>query len=326
MNSVQSFSLIAQSAEMRAILARMETIAASDHSVLIIGETGVGKELFAEYIHRLSPRALQPLVKVGLSAIPHELLESELFGHEKGAYTNASAEKPGIFELAKRGSIFLDDIDDVPLATQAKLLRVLESREMMRIGGTTSIPVDVRVMSASKVDLKELVERGLFRADLFYRLNVVPVVIPPLRSRREDIPLLINYFIKRFARDASLRVSSEALENLVNYPWPGNVRELRNVIQRITLFATDEITLADLPSEVRIQHPIDTIMKACRQCLSPDGMSLEQVVACLEVHLIQQALEQSSGNKAQAAKNLKMNPSTLRDKLRKYRLDNNGDS
>jgi transcriptional regulator with GAF, ATPase, and Fis domain len=326
MNDIQNFSLalIAQSEVMRTILSRIDTIAASDHSVLLVGETGVGKELFAEYIHRISQRAGQAIVKVGLSSLPHELLESELFGHEKGSFTNASSEKPGLFELADRGTIFLDDIDDVPLQVQTKLLRILESRELMRVGGTTALPIDVRVISASKVDLKELVDQGAFRADLYYRLNVIPIVIPPLRNRTEDIPLLIDHFIKRFSPDASLKVSREALDALTAYPWPGNVRELRNVIQRITLFAREIICIDDLPAEIRNTHPVDLIVKACNRCLSQDGMTYEQVVSCLEVNLIRQALTQSNGNQVQAARILRLAPSTFRDKLRKFNLESSG--
>ena len=232
---------------MQAILARINTIAASDSSVLLIGETGVGKELFADHIHRSSPRRDKPFVKIDLSAMPHDLLESELFGHEKGAFTNATSEKKGLFELAHTGTLFLDDIDNVPQAIQTKLLRVLESREVMRVGGTATTPIDVRLITASKVNLKELVSRNLFRADLFYRINVFPVEIPALRDRREDIPILAEHFLDRFAPGKKLAVSPEAQRAFVNYNWPGNVRELRNITQRIALFAEAEIRLKDLP-------------------------------------------------------------------------------
>jgi transcriptional regulator with GAF, ATPase, and Fis domain len=321
MESVHSFTLIAQSDAMRSILSRIDTVAPTDHSVLLLGETGVGKELIADYIHHTSKRSGRPMVKVGLSALPFELLESELFGHEKGAYTSASAGKKGLFELANGGTIFLDDIDDVPTNIQTKLLRVLESRELMRVGGTGVHPIDVRVISASKVDLKEMVERGSFREDLYFRLNVVPFVIPPLRSRKEDVRLLVEHFIRRFSTNGPLAVDPDALEALSRYPWPGNIRELRNIVQRVSLFAKERITLADLPPEVRSDHPIDEILKACGRCFTNDGMTFEQVVACLEVNLIRQALERSNGNRVQAAKLLKMNPSTLRDKLKKYHLD-----
>ena len=225
MNGQKSLTLITKNETMREILSSVDKIVDSDSSVLLIGETGVGKEIFAEYIHRTSNRAENPFVKIGLSALPVDLLESELFGYEKGAFTSAATEKKGLFEIADSGSIFLDDIDDVPLQIQTKLLRVLESRELMRIGGTTPIPIDVRLITASKVDLKELVNRGIFRSDLFYRINVVPVNVPPLRERRDDIPALVEYFLKHFQPEKNLGISPEALKILINYSWPGNVRE-----------------------------------------------------------------------------------------------------
>src|SRR5512140_3691343 len=217
MQSSQNVSLIYRSSAMRSIIERIEAISQSSTSVLLIGETGVGKELVAEYIHRTSNRRQNALVKVGLSALPHELVESELFGHEKGAYTSASYEKKGLFELADHGTIVLDDIDDFPLPLQSKLLRVLESREITRVGGVAPIDVDVRVVTTTKINLKELVDRGMFRADLFYRLNVVPIVIPPLRHRRDDIPPLIYHFLRRFTSDRTVQVSPEALDFLNSY-------------------------------------------------------------------------------------------------------------
>lgn len=307
---------------MRSILSNLDKTVGSDSSILLIGETGVGKELVAEYIHRTSPRALRPFVKVGLSALPAELLESELFGHEKGAFTSASADKKGLFELADSGSIFLDDIDDFPLHLQSKLLRVLESRELMKIGGHTSIPIDVRLITASKIDLKELVERGLFRADLFYRINVVPVTIPPLRDRREDVPLLIEHYLQRFAPDKTVTVSQDALRSLINYHWPGNVRELRNAVQRISLFVNGEIGVQDLPKEIREENPVDFLLKACNKCFVDGNMTFEQITNCLEINLIRQALRQADGNRSVAAKALGMSLSTFRDKM-KNTISNN---
>ncbi len=306
---------------MRSILARVDTVAASDGSVLLIGETGVGKELIAEYIHRTSPRSQRPFVKVGLSALPPELLESELFGHERGAYTSASGEKKGLFELADNGTIFLDDIDDFPLPLQTKLLRVLESRELKRVGGTASIRIDVRLVTATKVDLKELVDRGLFRSDLYYRINVVPLTIPPLRDRREDIKPLIRHFLLRYSPGKETAIADDALQKLLTYAWPGNVRELRNVVQRMALFANGEIRLQDLPPEIRLADPFEEMAKACNRCFTEAQMSYEEVIRCLEVNLLRQALHQSGGNKTQAAKILRLNLSTLRDKLKKYNLD-----
>jgi len=321
MHSAHSISFIAQSEIMRGIIARINTISASDSSILLIGETGVGKELIAEYVHQTSTRSACPFVKVGLTALPHELLESELFGHDKGAYTSASNEKKGLFELAHTGSIFLDDIDDFPLPLQAKLLRVLESRELMRVGGTTSISVDVRLITASKVDLKDLVNRGLFRADLYYRINVVPMVIPPLRDRAQDIPLLVDHFLKRFAPERQISVDAGALDALLQYSWPGNIRELRNAVQRIALFVNGQVRLADLPSEIRQENPLDLMIKACDRCFAEGKMSFDEVVTCLETNLIRRALRESGGNRTNAAKVLGLNLSTFRDKLKKYKLD-----
>jgi transcriptional regulator with GAF, ATPase, and Fis domain len=325
MQVLSSIAIVTQSEKMRAILSRVDTIARSDTSVLLIGETGVGKELFADYIHRVSPRSERPFVKVALSAMPHDLLESELFGHEKGAFTSASSEKKGLFELAHTGTLFLDDIDDVPPAVQTKLLRVLESQQVMRVGGTTTIPVDVRLITASKVDLKELVGRNLFRADLFYRINVFPVEIPPLRDRREDVPLLVGHFLGRLAPARQLTVAPDATRALVNYDWPGNVRELRNLTQRIALFAEGEIRLADLPPEVLDDQPVDLLVRACTRCLIDQSLSYNQVVACLETNLLRQALQDAEGNRSQAAKALGLSLSTLRDKLKKYGLDTGTD-
>ncbi len=316
-----ALAIITQSERMREILDRVRAVAATDGSVLLIGETGVGKELFADYIHRVSPRAAGPFIKVALSAMPHELLESELFGHERGSFTHAVSQKKGLFELASGGSLFLDDIDDVPAAIQPKLLRVLESREVMRVGGTTSIAIDVRLITASKIDLKELVGRGLFRTDLFYRINVVPLEIPPLRERPEDIPLLVEHFLERFAPQKKLAIAPPALRVLVSYAWPGNVRELRNVMQRIGIFASGEIRLEDLPSEIHHADPIQDLIHACSRCFADESMSFPQVVSCLEVNLLRQALKESAGNRAQAAKSLGLSSSTLRDKLKKYGLD-----
>lgn len=324
MNSTQqqkSLTLIARNEKMREILSRVDRIVASDSSVLLIGETGVGKEIFAEYIHSTSPRAQKPFVKIGLSALPADLLESELFGHERGAYTSAMNEKKGLFEIANTGSIFLDDIDDVPLSIQTKLLRVLESREIMRIGGTTPIPIDVRLITASKVDLKILVERGIFRADLFYRINVVPLNIPPLRERADDVPLLIEYFLRKYLPENELKISMPALKAFISYSWPGNVRELKNVIQRISLFAENEITLDDLPQEIKTGNPVDFLIKACNKCYLEDKMSMDQIVQCLEHNLLNAALNKNSGNQSAAAKTLGLSLSTFRDKLKKYNLN-----
>jgi transcriptional regulator with PAS, ATPase and Fis domain len=317
----KSLVLIARNEKMREILTRVDKIVSSDSSVLLIGETGVGKEIFAEYIHQTSERAQNPFVKIGLSALPVDLLESELFGHEKGAYTTAMSDKKGLFEIANTGSIFLDDIDDVPLSIQTKLLRVLESRELMRVGSTTPIPIDVRLITASKVDLKNLVERGIFRADLFYRINVVPINIPPLRERTDDIPTLIEHFLKKYSRNRTINVSIPALKAFLSYSWPGNVRELKNVIQRLSLFVGNEIMLDDLPQEVKTGNPVDFLIKACNKCYLEDSMNFDQIVKCLEHNLINASLNKSNGNQSQAAKTLGLSLSTFRDKMKKYGIN-----
>jgi transcriptional regulator with GAF, ATPase, and Fis domain len=316
-------SLITQNNIFRKILSDLQMVIDTNSSILLTGETGVGKEILAEYIHRNSNRNIQPFIKVGLSSIPSELLESELFGHEKGAFTGAAGEKKGLFELADRGSIFLDDIDDFPLPLQSKLLRVLESREIMRIGAEKSIQIDVRLITASKVDLKKLVETREFRADLFYRINVVPVSIPALRERIDDIPSLVEYFIKRYSGGKEISVEPEALDVLKNYQWPGNVRELKNVIHRTVLFCNSQIHAKDLPDEILSYSPVKTIVKSCIQCLVNQKISFRDVVSCLESNLIQQALNRYKGNKLSAAKLLNLPVSTLNDKIKKYRLEIN---
>lgn len=318
MNSFNSVTLITQNEAMRGILSRIDKIVDSDSSILLIGETGVGKEIFAEYIHRTSQRSQKPFVKIALSALPADLLESELFGHERGSFTSANTEKKGLLEIANFGSIFLDDIDDVPLQIQTKLLRVLESRELMRIGGTKPIPIDVRLITASKVDLKELVNRGIFRADLFYRINVMPINIPPLRERRDDIPPLVEYFLKHYKPEKTITPAPSALKAFVNYSWPGNVRELKNVIQRIALFVEEEVQLNDLPPEIQNENPMEFLLKACNKCYVDGEMDFEQIISCLEHNLLKGALKKSLGNQSQAAKSLGLSLSTFRDKLKKH--------
>ena len=320
-----SLVVVTQSEQMRAILRRVQTIAESDTSVLLVGETGVGKELFADYIHRASPRRDHPFVKISLSAMPHDLLESELFGHERGAFTNAIADKRGLFELAHTGSFFLDDIDDVVPAVQVKLLRVLEMQQVMRVGGSAPIPVDVRLITASKIDLEQLVTRNVFRSDLFYRINVCPVRIPPLRERREDVPLLADYFLRRFAPEKALTLSAEAQQALCHYDWPGNVRELRNVMQRLALFADGEIQAADLPPEIGGHDHVERLVKACGRCIVDGRMTYTDVVTCLETNLLRQALADAGGNRSHAARALGLSLSTLRDKLHKFGLDDGHD-
>jgi len=317
-----SGAILTQDREMLAIIERLRAIAQTEGAVLLTGETGVGKELLAEFVHQQSSRAKRPLVKVGLASLPRELLESELFGHEKGAYTHAIALKKGLFELSDGGSIFLDDIDDFPLELQAKLLRALEAHEILRVGGTTPIRVNTRLISATKVDLKELVARHAFRADLYYRINVMPIAIPPLRRRNDDIPLLATHFLKHYAPDRLLSLSERACARMRQYSWPGNIRELRNVVQRMCLAESDLIDETELPDEGCSPSQADELAEQCAICRAERDLSLEEVVSCVERKLLKEALAKAGGNQSQAARTLQLSLSTLRDKLRKHHLTN----
>ncbi len=247
--------LYGESEAVREVLVKVEQIAPVSSTVLIEGESGTGKELVARAIHRLSPRRAKPFIAVNVGALPETLLESELFGHEKGAFTGAAERRIGRFELADGGTIFLDEIGEIPQSTQVKLLRVLEEREVTRVGGTTPIKVDVRVVAATNRALRDAVERGTFRSDLYYRLNVLRIYLPPLRERREDIVMLLRRFVQEFtqAHEREFRgISPEALQALVDYAWPGNVRELRNLVESMVVLATGrEIGLDDIPSQLR---------------------------------------------------------------------------
>lgn len=320
MSALQSVSLITQNPKMLHLIERINKVANSDSSILIIGETGVGKEVFADYIHRLSNRGQNPMVKIGLAALPTELMESELFGFEKGSFTNADHSKKGMFELADTGSIFLDDIDDTPLNIQAKLLRVLESNEVRHIGGTSAIPVNTRLISASKVEIKDLVDMKLFRQDLYYRINIVHIRIPPLRERKEDIPLLVTHFLKRYAKEKNLKVSDQAMQVLMDYNWPGNVRELRNVIQRASLFTEDVIKISDFPDDFAKFKDSQKLINACHNCFASGEMNMKEVVACLEAKIISEAITNAKGNQSEVARNLGLKLSTLRDKIKKLNI------
>lgn len=299
------------------LIERINRIADSDISVLLIGETGVGKEVFTDYIHHLSQRGQYPLVKIGLATLPPDLLESELFGFEKGSFTNADHSKKGMFELADKGTLFLDDIDDSPLNVQSKLLRAIEAEEIRHIGGTRPIPIDVRLVCASKVELKDLVEKKLFRQDLYYRINVVELRIPPLRERKNDIPLLVKHFVKRYKPQENLDVSDDVMELFMNYDWPGNVRELRNVVQRSALFAEKTINMKDLPDRFKENDMIDNIVKSCKVCFDSGNMSYKELLNCIETRLLADAINKSDGNQSSAAKTLGMKLSTFRDRIKK---------
>ena len=308
--------LVGNSEPMRQIYSLIEQVAPSSASVLITGESGTGKELVARSIHNLSPRRKAPFVPINCSAIPETLMESEMFGHEKGSFTGAASRRQGCFELAHGGTLLLDEIAEMPLLLQAKLLRVLEERAVKRLGGDREIPVDVRVLAATNRDPHEAVRRGTFREDLLYRLNVITVELPPLRRRREDIPLLAQYLVnnlaERHGRPARF-LSTAAIEALKSHHWPGNVRELRNVIERAVIICSDEIIerhhLAPYPLDQRARaRSEDTLML-------PVGTPIEEV----ERQMILRTLQKTDNNKTRAAELLQISLKTLHNKLRLYR-------
>jgi DNA-binding NtrC family response regulator len=304
-------AVIGESAVMQAVKALAGRVAASRAStILLTGETGTGKDLLARMLHALSDRAARSFVTITCSALPDQLLESELFGHERGAFTDARQQKRGLLETADRGTVFLDEIGEMPLPLQAKLLRVLEEKTFKRIGGLQDIRVDVRIVAATHRDLLRRVREGHFREDLFYRLNVVPIRLPALRERRDDVPLLAQYFVDRYNRELAKRVrglTPEALARLAAYDWPGNVRELRNTLERAMLLAEHEwLTPADLA--------VAPTSEAVPFALPPEGVQLEAV----ERQLLEQALARVGGNQARAGDLLGINRDQVRYRMRKY--------
>ncbi|ABO50519.1 two component, sigma54 specific, transcriptional regulator, Fis family [Desulforamulus reducens MI-1] len=296
----------------------IEKVADSNATVLVTGESGTGKEITALSIHQLSSRRDKPFVPINCAALPESLLESELFGHEKGAFTGAVARKLGRFELANQGTLFLDEITEMPLSMQVKLLRVLQEKEFERVGGTDSIKIDVRVIAATNRDPMECIRKGTFREDLFYRLNVLPIHLPPLRERTEDIPLLAMHFIKKFNPSQEQRMSPEAMGLLISYEWPGNIRELQNVIERSIILAQgNEIKPHHLPKEIQ---KLDEVKNETTHGLiinfPDDGISFDEV----EKELILKALEKSNGNQTRAAQLLGITRSALLYRAQKYRL------
>jgi len=304
-------NVVARSAKMQEVLATVERVAPTNATVLLGGESGVGKDLVARAIHEKSRRASGPFLKINSTAIPENLLESELFGFEKGAFTGAVASKPGKFELADKGTLFLDEIGDVPPATQVKLLRVLQEREFERLGGTRTVKVDVRLIAATNRDLREALEQGTFREDLYYRLNVVPIDIAPLRERKEDIPDLVNLFVSRFAAESGKPIDSispQAMQILVNYHWPGNVREVQNIVERAcALSKGPQLEPSDIHLDIRPAKGNGS------PGFLPEGVTLEQ----WEDEMVQEALRRANGNKSQAARLLGLSRNALRYRLSK---------
>ena len=305
-------NIIGRSAAMQDIFATMSRVAPTRATVLLCGESGTGKDVIARAIHQHSPRKDRPFVKINCTSIPENLMESELFGYEKGAFTGANTSKPGKFEQADSGTVFLDEIGDVPPAIQVKLLRVLQDREFERLGSNRTMHTDVRVIAATNVDLRAALEQGTFREDLYYRLNVVPLNIPPLRERKEDIPYLAEYFARKFGG----KLSDEAIVQLQGHYWPGNVRELENVVERSVLLANGPTVEA---KDVRIDSG-QRSRGSSGDGFLPEGMSLEQY----EQALIREALKRANGNKSQAARLLGLTRNALRYRLAQMGLEPEG--
>ncbi len=316
-------NIIGVSGKMQEVFRKIRKVASSDATVLIRGESGTGKELIARAIHFHSPRSDAPLVEINCASIPETLLESELFGHEKGAFTGAYKQKKGKFEIANGGTLFLDEIGELPLTLQAKLLRVLQDGRFTRVGGVENIEVNVRLIAATNANLEELLEAGKFREDLYYRLNVIPILIPPLRERLEDIGPLTDFFIQKYARKNKKHIkgiSQEARYILMNYDWPGNVRELENAIENAVVMAEgDIITPSDLPGYLQASTSTEgSLMNQLLQ--NQQGLSYKEKLEAFEREIIRQALEETGGNKTHAAKKLGFTLRTLRNKVKKYNL------
>nr|WP_320113963.1 sigma-54 dependent transcriptional regulator [uncultured Desulfuromonas sp.] len=316
--SQSSSRIVAESSHMKNVLDMVSKIAQSDAAtVLVQGESGTGKELVARALHYDSPRSEQPFMAINCAAVPETLLESELMGHEKGSFTDAKSQKKGLFELANGGTVFLDEIGDMPMGTQAKLLRVLEERSFRRIGGTKDIHVDVRIVAATNKELLKAIDEGTFRKDLYYRIQVIPIYLPPLRERPDDILALAHHFVQHFNVEFGKNVtgfSNSAERYLLDYDWPGNIRELRNVIERaIILESSDTLKLELLPREMLSQAPATSNGNFQ---LPPEGIDIEVV----EKQLIQQALALSNGNQSQAARKLHLGIDAFRYRMKKFGL------
>ncbi len=323
-------AMVGRSEAMQTVFRMVDQVAPARSTVLITGESGTGKELIARSIHEQSPRAQKPFVTVNSSNIPSELLESELFGHTRGAFTGAVTAKKGLFEVADGGSIFLDEIGDIPPETQARLLRVIQEREFTPLGDTSPRRVDVRIIAATNVDLKEAVKQGTFREDLYYRLSVVPIELPPLRDRREDILPLAQAFVRKYneenARHVSEHIAPDVLALLENYSWPGNVRELENAIERAVVIAPGtEITRECLRPEISDPESVRASMRDVVTSTNGidigRGVNFYDEVRRFEIDLIRRALEQTGGHQSRAARLLGMNATTLNSKIKTYNID-----
>jgi DNA-binding NtrC family response regulator len=318
--------LVGEDASLRKVFASMQRAAATDTTVLLEGESGTGKELFARSLHALSPRADAPFVAINCAAIPETLLETELFGHEKGAFTGAVARKPGKFEMAHRGTLFLDEIGDLPLALQAKILRALEEKRFERVGGTASVQVDVRLVAATNRGLRAAVAARRFREDLFFRLSVFPITVPPLRDRPGDIPLLARYFVDRFCRDmkkSAIVLSASAIEALVSYRWPGNVRELQNCIERAVILADGDtllprhLNLSFKTTEPQAEPPDPWAEVDLTGSLAD---ATRRAITEVERRKIELALKEADNSKGRAAELLQISHKLLLAKLKEYRI------
>ncbi|MBP9947550.1 MAG: sigma-54-dependent Fis family transcriptional regulator, partial [Vicinamibacteria bacterium] len=314
--------LVGKSPRMEQVYALIQQAGPARTTVLINGESGTGKELVAKALHVSSPRSERPFIVVNSGSLPHELLESNLFGHVKGAFTGAFYSKKGLFELADKGTLFFDEIGNVSMETQAKLLRVIQEREFMRLGGTDIVKVDVRIIAATNIDLRRAVADGRFREDLFYRLNVITVDLPPLRTRKEDIPALVQHFVTKYAKDNGRNVrgfTRAALEKVIDFDWPGNVRELENTVERgVVLAASDLIDETELPPQVR--SPQATNSPVVSEGASVEAFNLKRAAADFEQRMIVVALEAARGIQKDAARILGVKPTTLNEMLKRHRM------
>jgi two-component system response regulator PilR (NtrC family) len=312
--------IVGKSPRMLQVFQLVSQAAPSRSTILVTGESGTGKELVAKAIHTNSLRKDKPFVVVNSGSLPHDLLESNLFGHVKGAFTGAVYAKKGLFELADKGTLFFDEIGNVPLETQSKLLRVMQEREFMRLGGVETIRVDVRVVAATNVDLRRAVEEGTFREDLFYRLNVIALPLPPLRQRKEDIPALVQHFTEKYAEENAKvveGVTPDVLQTLLDYDWPGNVRELENVIERGVVLTTSSVIDKDLvPEHVRSAPSFHMPQVA----VPPEGINLREVIARFERRLIESTLEGTGGVQKDAARLLGLKPTTLNEMIKRHAI------